>query len=197
MPDADDSWYTNSATVPADRFEDYIGKDIISEIDEKFRTIGDGHARAIAGLSMGGYGAIKFALKEPQMFTIAGSLSGALNAAGDLDRLRPEFRPKLLEVFGNEGSGTRPQNDLFTLLNAPRSSAYPYFYLACGTSDSFLATNRAFVQQLSSRNLPYEYHELPGGHTWEFWDRELQPLLHAIDIRLANQHPSDASLGKK
>jgi hypothetical protein len=51
MPDADDVWYTNSATVPLDRFEDYIAKDLISEIDEKCMTIRErtGHSRIIDG----------------------------------------------------------------------------------------------------------------------------------------------------
>ena len=79
-PDADDSWYTNSATNPADKFEDYIAKDLISEIDRKFRTIPQKRSRAIAGLSMGGYGAVKLALKYPDLFAFAGSLSGAFNA---------------------------------------------------------------------------------------------------------------------
>jgi len=185
MPDADDSWYTNSATIPADKFEDYISKDLISEIDEKFRTIRDRHGRAIAGLSMGGYASVKFGLKYPQMFAFAGSLSGAFNAAQDLDKLRPEFRAKLLEVFGNEGSSMRAENDVFTLLTSSHSSSHPYFYIACGTEDSLLDTNRAFVHQLSSRNLAYEYHENAGGHTWEYWDRELQPLLWAVDVALS------------
>jgi putative tributyrin esterase len=187
MPDADDSWYTNSATVPADRFEDYIGKDLISEIDDKFRTIRDRHARAIAGLSMGGYGSIKFVLKHPELFAVAGSISGALNAAQNLDRLRPEFQAKLLQVFGNEASVTRTENDVFALLSAPHASLYPYFYLACGTDDSFLDTNRELAKDLASRHLPYEYHETPGGHTWEYWDHELRPLLQAVDRVLGNQ----------
>ncbi len=95
MPDANDSWYTDSATVTQDKFEDYIVKDLISEIDEKYRTIHERHGRAIAGLSMGGYGALKFGIKYPQLFAFAGSLSGALNAPQDLDTLRPEFRAKL------------------------------------------------------------------------------------------------------
>jgi putative tributyrin esterase len=186
MPDAGDSWYTNSATVPDDKFEDYIAKDFISEIDDKFRTIRDRHGRAIAGLSMGGYASVKFGLKYPQLFAFAGSLSGAFNAAQNLDQLRPEFRAKLLEVFGDEGSPTRSQNDVFTLVTAPHPNPYPYFYLACGTADSFLDTNRAIAQQLSSRSLAYEYHETPGGHTWEYWDREVQPLLQAVDRVLGN-----------
>jgi S-formylglutathione hydrolase FrmB len=187
MPDADDSWYTNSATVAADKFEDYIAKDLIAEIDEKYRTIHDGHRRAIAGLSMGGYGAVKLGVKYPDLFAFAGSLSGAFNAPNNLDTLRPDFRTKLLEVFGGEGGHTRPQNDIFLLLNTRHQAPYPYFYLACGTADFFLDTNRSLTQQLSSRNLAYEYHETPGGHTWEYWDQALQPLLGAVGDKLRNQ----------
>jgi S-formylglutathione hydrolase FrmB len=135
---------------------------------------------------MGGYGAVKLGLKYPELFVFSGSLSGALNAAQNLDSLRPEFRTKLLEVFSSEGSSARAENDVFTLLNAQHETPYPYFYLACGTSDFFLDTNRAFTQQLSSRNLPYEYHETAGGHTWEYWDGAVKPLLRAVDRALEN-----------
>jgi putative tributyrin esterase len=186
MPDADDSWYSNSATVSVDKFEDYIAKDLISEIDEKYRTIRARQGRAIAGLSMGGYGAVKFGLKYPELFAFAGSLSGAFNAAQNLDALRPEFRAKLLDVFGSESSRARNENDVFLLLTNPRQSPYPYpyFYLACGTNDFFLETNRALAKQLSSRNIDYEYHETPGGHTWDYWDRALKLLLQSIEEKV-------------
>jgi putative tributyrin esterase len=177
MPDADDSWYTNSATIPRDKFEDYITQDLISEIDRKYRTIRERSARAIAGLSMGGYGAVKLALEHPDLFAFAASLSGAFNAPGDLDHVRPEFGANLLEVFGKAGSRTRTENDIFLLLKTVH--AYPYFYLACGTEDFFLGTNRALAAQLSSQRVPYEYHETTGGHTWEYWDSALNPMLQA------------------
>ena len=181
-PDADDSWYTNSASKPADKFEEYIVKDLISEIDKKYRTRAEKRGRAIAGLSMGGYGAVKFALKYPDLFAFAGSLSGAFDAAENLDALRPEFRARLLEVFGNPGSSTRKDNDVFLL--SKNSHEYPYFYLACGTSDFFRETNRALAAQFSTHKIPYEYHESPGGHTWEYWDSELEPLLQAVSHTL-------------
>ena len=194
MPDADDSWYTDSATVPRDKFEDYIAKDLVSEIDEKYRTIRERHARAIAGLSMGGYGALKFGLKYPELFAFAGSLSGALNAPQNLDTLRPEFRAKLLEVFGNEGSPQRAENDIFLLLNSPPQASHPYFYLACGTGDFFLDTNRAFTLQLSSRKLAYEYHETSGAHAWDYWDNALEPMLQAIEQTIVESPKSTHSM---
>jgi len=180
MPDAGDSWYTNSATVPTDKFEDYIAKDLISEIDEKYHTIHERHERAIAGLSMGGYGAIKLALRYPDLFIFAGSLSGAFNAPLNLDELRPDFRAKLLEVFGGPKSRVRTDNDIFRLLKASSSSNHAYFYLACGSSDFFLPVNRVWTEQLSSAKLDYEYHETVGDHDWEYWDRAVGPMLQAV-----------------
>jgi putative tributyrin esterase len=177
MPDADNSWYTNSASVPRDKFEDYITKDLISEIDAKYRTIREKRGRAIAGLSMGGYGSVKLAIRHPELFTFAGSLSGAFNAPRNLDHLRPEFRAKLVEVFGSAKNDARIQNDIFLLLKTAHD--YPYFYLACGAADFFLDTNRVLAAQLSSQKVPYEYHETAGGHTWEYWDSAVTEMLRA------------------
>ncbi len=180
MPDAGDSWYTNSSTDPKDKFEDYIAKDLIAEIDGKFRTLRDRHSRAIAGLSMGGYGALKIALRYRGDFAFAGSLSGALNAPQDLGDKRPEFRDQLLKVFGSPGSAVRPDNNVFLLLQSAGVKDLPYFYLACGSADDFLQINRDFAAQLSSRRAPYEYHETVGGHGWDYWDRSEQDLLQAV-----------------
>ena len=184
MPEAGDSWYINSATKPTDRFEDYIVKDLVSEIDGKYRTIHEKRARAIAGLSMGGYGAVKFAVKYPELFAFAGSLSGAFNAPDNLDDLRPDFHTKLLEVFGAKENPARRENDVFALLKGWHGSAY--FYLACGSGDFFLDINRALAAQLSSQKIAYEYHETQGGHAWEYWDSSVTPLLqaavHALEV---------------
>jgi S-formylglutathione hydrolase FrmB len=190
MPDADNSWYTNSASVPRDKFEDYITKDLISEIDAKYRTIREKRGRAIAGLSMGGYGAIKLAIRHPELFTFAGSLSGAFNAPQNLDRLRPEFRAKLVEVFGGAKDGVRKQNDIFLLLKT--GNEYPFFYLACGTADFFLETNRVLAAQLASQKVPYEYYETAGGHTWEYWDAALPAMLQATARRFESGSTPDA-----
>jgi putative tributyrin esterase len=187
MPDADDSWYTNSATVPKDRFEDYIAKDLIAEVDGKYRTIRSRQARAIAGLSMGGYGAIKLALKYPEQFVVAGSLSGALDAGRDLAERIAEFREQLLKVYGPPNSSTRQENDVFALLEKTDPSRLPYLYVACGEQDeNFLTTNREFVQQLSSRQIAYEYHETTGAHAWDYWDRAVRRMLPVISEKISS-----------
>jgi putative tributyrin esterase len=180
MPDAGDSWYTNSATDPKDKFEDYIARDLVAEIDSKFRTLRARHARAIAGLSMGGYGALKIALRYPGDFEFAGSLSGALDAPQDLGDKVPAFRDQLLKVFGPAGSAVRRDNNVFSMLQSVDAKDIPYLYLACGSADAdFLPVNREFAAKLSSRGANYEYHETAGGHAWDYWDRSVRDLLRA------------------
>ena len=75
MPDGRNSWYTNALDTPADRFEDYILTDLQADVVRKYRTINSRYGRTIAGLSMGGYGALKMALKRPAAFSVAASFS--------------------------------------------------------------------------------------------------------------------------
>jgi putative tributyrin esterase len=189
MPDANDSWYVNSATVPQDKFEQYIIRDLIAEVDQHWRTLRSPHRRAIAGLSMGGYGAVKFALKYPGTFGIAGSISGAFNATEtELSASRADLAPSLDAAFGAANSTVRADNDVIVAADKAVPARTAYLYLDCGTQDvSFLQSNRKLVSKLSERNLAYEYHETPGAHTWEYWDTRLPNLLAAIVKRIAPQ----------
>ena len=180
MPDGGNSWYVNSATDPQDRFEDYLTKDLIEEVDARYRTIPRREKRAIAGLSMGGYASLNMALKHPELFAFAGDLSGALNAPSDLGARQPAFQASLLAAFGSPGSVTRSENDIFSWLERADVSKLPYIYIACGRSDVFRDLNHQFATELEARHARYEAHELPGGHDWKFWDSSAKNLLVAV-----------------
>lgn len=181
MPDAGDSWYVNSATDPANRFEDFLTVDIIPAIEHKYRALADRQHRAIAGLSMGGYGALKYGLKHPDMFSIVGSFSGALNAPLDLGLQEPKFAPYLDAAFGAPDSETRAENDLFRLVTNLNPQSAPYFYLDCDTNDPyFIPTNRGFTTLLRAQEIAYEYHEVPGTHDWGYWNRRLPVFLQLL-----------------
>ncbi len=184
MPDAGDSWYVNSATVVQNRYEDYIVKDLIQEVDGSYHTLAVRESRAIAGVSMGGYGALNFALKHPELFLFAGSISGAINAPTDLGPRQPDFQANLLQVFGPPGSATRTENDIFILLKHADVSRLPYFYLACGESDPFLPLNQQFAAQLLEEHARYEFHQAPGAHEWKFWDKTARTLLPVVMQKL-------------
>jgi S-formylglutathione hydrolase FrmB len=187
MPDAGDSWYVDSASVTQDKFERYVIHDLIDEVDQHWRTLRSPHRRAIAGLSMGGYAAVKFALKYPGSFELAGSISGAFNAAlAELSDSRADLRPTLLEAFGPARSKTRRQNDVYELATRVDTHSVPYLYIDCGNQDvTFLDPNRKLTSLLSQRKFEYEYHEYPGAHTWQYWDERLPSLLSVVERRIA------------
>ncbi len=183
MPEGEDSWYTDSEGAPKDKFETYIVKDLVEHIDKTYRTLQDRHGRAIAGLSMGGYGALKFGLKYPDQFIFAGSFSGALAAGHDPSFILAPDTPvgaRFRTIYGTAGSKTRADNDIFALAEKAKPEGLPYFYLDCGEEDSFLDVNRQFVALLQKRKMPYEYREVPGAHAWDYWDRQVRGMLAVL-----------------
>ena len=180
-PEGNDGWYTDSQMTPSAKYETYMIKELIPDVDQRFRTVSAREGRAIAGLSMGGYGALKFGVKYPAMFALAGSMSGAPNVASWKRDERFEFIWRSLHpVFGDEGSATRAANDvpkLYRELSPEQIAALPYIYVDCGTEDHLLSANRSFVKILVAKKIPHEYRELPGGHSWEYWDARVQEVL--------------------
>jgi putative tributyrin esterase len=179
LPDGGNSWYTNSAARPSEKFEDYVAREVPAYVDQHFRTLTFREARYVAGLSMGGYGALKLALKHAARFSLAGSFSGALTAASDTSY------STLFETFGLPGSASRAENDLVALVRGARVPEGSYFYFDTGASDPVLPSNRAVAQAFAARPLAYEYHEVPGAHTWEFWNRRLPVFLALVEERIA------------
>jgi putative tributyrin esterase len=185
-PAGENSWYVNSATNPAGRFADYIVQDLIASIEAGFRAIAAPHRRAIAGLSMGGYGALLAASLHPELFAFAGSISGAFDGPCGIEDVLPELRESTDAAFGAPDSLLRMQCDLRNVLNAASAAALPYIYIACGAGDPLLASNRAIAAVLSLKEARYEYHERPGAHDWSFWDATIPHLLRSAARTVAS-----------
>jgi putative tributyrin esterase len=187
MPEANDSWYTDSVTVPTDKYESYILKELIPDVEGRYRTIQARYGRSIAGLSMGGYGAIKFGLKSPFTFAFAASMSGAFSVTRLTEQDGNPRWETSLKVFGPTGNEARNRNDLFELIekiSASQVSSLPYFYFDCGTEDSLrnFSSNRKLSELMYEKKIPHEYRELPGDHSWGYWDSQIQEVL-----RMASQ----------
>ena len=196
MPEGNDGWYTDSATVATDKYESYILKELLPDVQQRYRTIEARYGRAIAGLSMGGYGAIKFGLKSPQTFAFAASMSGAFGVTRFTDKDVPDSWRESIKLFGPVGSETRKTNDLFEIvqgLAATRISSLPYFYFDCGTEDVPLIFpyNRELSGLMYEKKIPHEFRELPGDHSWGYWDRQIQEIL-----RIAGQKMPRVKLKK-
>jgi S-formylglutathione hydrolase FrmB len=180
MPDGADSYYTNAVLRPKDRYEDFIVRDLLADVEQHYRVLPKPAARGIAGISMGGFGAVKIALRHPDQYSFAAGLSAPLDAPRwpfSLKRLGQSFR--ILRIFGPSGTSSRRANDVFELVKQQRPE--PYLVLACGTGESLLTVNRAFDALLVKRNIPHEYHESAGGHSWDHWQREMPELLNAAE----------------
>jgi len=188
-PEGNDGWYSDSAISPNDRYESYIVNELIPEIDKRFRTLADRQHRVIAGLSMGGYGSLKFGLKYPTMFSMIGSFSGALkiaewseNAGGN-----KAIGKSIDVVFGPINSPARKANDIFRMareLTPDKAKALPYIYQSCGTEDPMLEGNRAFDKLLTEKGVVHDFKTSKGGHDWVFWGDQVAAFLDMCDRRL-------------
>jgi len=180
MPEGDNGYYTNSYSDPKLAWEDFIIQDLVPYVDSHYRTVAARQGRAIAGLSMGGYGAMKLGLKYPHLFAAVASLSGVVAAPRWKDRYPVEDAdyPKLIDgIFGPRESPARAANDPFELIKKLPAEQRPQLYLSIGTSDNLLEENRQFVRLLAELKVPYEYREVLGEHEWPVWDQQIQVVL--------------------
>jgi putative tributyrin esterase len=184
-PDGRNSWYVNSATNPGERFQEYLIGDLLLEVDRTWRTIASPHRRAIAGLSMGGYGSLLLALKYPELFAAVGAVSGAFDGPSGVEAVLPDLRESTEAAYGTAGSVVRCDNDVFSRLVKADPRKLPYLYLAYGASDVLLDSHRRMIGILSSRGFAYEYYESPGDHTWQFWDESPPGMLRVLIKHIA------------
>jgi putative tributyrin esterase len=230
MPDGDDGWYTtwNSLVtadacrralpadhepaetycVPWQHYDDYVARDVVQWADKKFRTQAQRGHRAVAGLSMGGYGTMSLALEYPDVFAAAASHSGVLSplymgprpfdghpqwarSGTELElaygkRFWPFFSP----AFGRDTAAwwsRDPGRRLEKLVAAKGKSAAPALFADCGTEDDLVNQNRAFKWRVEQLGLSIVYHEWPGKHEWPYWRAHVGESLHWIGTQIGNK----------
>jgi putative tributyrin esterase len=181
MPEGSSSYYTNAVDPPQDRYEDYIAKDLISDVESKFPVATGRANRAVVGISMGGFGAVKLALRYPDLFVFVGGLSSALDVprrAFTLKRLQQSRHYNA--IFGSAGSQTRRDNDPFVLARTANPATAPYFFLTCGEQEGLLPSNREFAGLLAQRHFRSEFHTVRGGHDWNQWNAWLPTVFRSL-----------------
>jgi S-formylglutathione hydrolase FrmB len=192
LPDAKNSWYTNAALNEQLKYEDLLIKDIIPAIERKYRVRTDRASRAVAGLSMGGYGALKYGLKYPAMFSFAAALSPSIQFPAGLEdsaivaRRSAASNASVRAAFGEQRNSVWYDNDIFELLKRPVSGPLPYFYLSVGSQDGIpevIDQTHELARILRAKKIPFEMHESPGGHDWHFWDSEIPTVLSKLPTR--------------
>ncbi|MCW5948838.1 MAG: esterase family protein [Pyrinomonadaceae bacterium] len=187
-PEGGNGWYTDSVSTPTDRFESYIISELIPEVEKRFAVDPERRGRIIAGLSMGGYGAMKFGLKYPEKFSLVGSFSGALGVASFTEKNAGTIGKGVDSILGGEDSEVRKANDIFALLRAmpaDKVAGLPFIYQSCGTEDFLFENNRRFLDLLTEKKVKREYREHPGLHDWTFWDSQIREFLALAERRPA------------
>jgi S-formylglutathione hydrolase FrmB len=223
MPDGDDGWYTNWAVprryeaCPADtivrmtaatycvrtpRYTDYISGDLVRHTDSTYRTLADRRHRGIAGLSMGGYGAVSIALEHPEVFSAAASHSGVLSPlyAGphpfasppryqtSIDSLARGWGarwPGVAAAFGPtlESWEARDPARLARRLKAA-GGLLPALFVDAGSEDMLVDQSRAFHAELAVLGIPNVYAEWPGRHDWRYWHAHVGESLRWLAERI-------------
>lgn len=168
-PEAENSFYINSRDGHI-LYEDFFIREFVPQMEKRFRLIHDRSGRAIGGISMGGYGALRFAFKYPQMFA-----SVAVHMPALLEQLPGGSAAAGLGVFLGTAFGS-PLNERFWRQNTPFVFARTAhlqglkIYFDCGDHDNygFDAGTRQLDRLLTQRHVPHEAHIYPGGHNWQF-----------------------------
>ena len=173
MPSGDRSFYTNMHN--GDKFADFIGKEVLAVVREYLPLSEKREDTFVAGNSMGGYGAMKMALKFPETFSAAAGLS----SVADVKKFMEERYPALgAQIFG-EGKEVPDGEDLFALTTANESNPLrPRLYMIEGLGDFMLEENRRLAAHIKTLDYDFTYEEYEGVHDWAFWDTYIQKVLN-------------------
>ena len=181
MPSVHRSFYTDMAA--GYRYWSYISEELPAILSRYFPVSTRREDNFVAGLSMGGYGAFKLALRCPERFAAAASLSGCLDLGMKVDEDAVDVRHDYQLVFGDRmlaGS----EDDLLQLASGlvAGGTPPPRLFQCCGTDDFLYEQNQSFRQHAAAIGLGVEYSEGPGAHTWDYWDARIQEVLDWLPI---------------
>jgi S-formylglutathione hydrolase FrmB len=223
MPDGDDGWYTTwnflgdyagcrrappregegaeSYCVPWPKYDEYIARDLVAHVDSAYRTVARREGRGVAGLSMGGYGAVTLALRYPDVFAAAASHSGVLSPlyagpspfapppryATSVDSVRARWGglwKAMRLAFGTDTIGWAAR-DPARLARRARRDALPALLIDTGVEDRLVVDgNRALHHELEAMGIAHVYREWPGGHDWDYWRSHVDESLAWLADRL-------------
>ena len=171
MPQVGRSFYVDEHH--GGRYGEFVQDELPALVQRFFRVSDRREDTFVAGLSMGGYGAFRWALDRPERFAAAASLSGVLDLAG---LQSGNARPDLERVFGPDPVRAG-RHDLLARLADVDTATLPRLWAACGTEDELLAGNETFVDAARAAGIPLTWSAEPGRHDWAYWDDRIRDVL--------------------
>lgn len=185
MPQVHRSFYSDEAY--GHRYWTFLSQELPQVVASFFHVSDRREDTYVAGLSMGGYGAFKWALRQPERFAAAASLSGVLDVARLVQRANPERQRLFDTVFGDrQVEGT--VDDVLWLLDQVDAdgSNMPKLYVCCGKEDDLYEDNVRFVEAARAKKADITVDLSPGEHEWGLWDTKIQDVLAWLPL---DAHP--------
>ena len=190
MPDAGVSWYINNYDNSV-RYEDFFIREFIPQIESTYRIRSEKRYRGVAGLSMGGFGSLIYALKHPDLFAACSALSAAVRTPEEFMAISAE-RWKGLEssLYGPDLQGEAritphllSNNPLHIIKDGdPDKIKSVRFYIDCGDDDFLYKGNATLHILLRDLQIPHEYRVRDGRHSWSYWRSGLADALAFIGV---------------
>jgi len=184
MPDAGNSWYVNDAQGKV-RYEDAFFNDFIPYIEKTYPVLAKKEFRAVAGLSMGGYGALLYSLKHPDYFSACVAMSAAVFTDEEIKAFPQDRKTMFDDLFGDFSTGFPQHWKDYSVLEIIKN--YPddkknkvRFYIDCGDDDFLYRGNAALHVALRDQNMQHEFRMRDGAHTWSYWRSGLKAGLKFI-----------------
>lgn len=189
MPDGGVTWYINNYDGKV-KYEDYFIKELIPHIDQTYRTRPTKQYRAVAGLSMGGYGTMIMATKHPDMFSSAAPLSAGIFIDEEIvDGNDEMWKTVLGDLYGKkELTGKSRLTDhyqknsilkIIETANAEELKKVRY-YIDCGDKDFLIKGNMALHTAMIDKKIPHEFRVREGVHNWTYWRTALPEVLKFV-----------------
>lgn len=185
MPAADHSFYTDM--VYGNNYFTYISDELPKYLSSMLNISTKKQDNFVAGLSMGGYGAFKLALNQPERFAAAASFSGVLDLA-DFYKSSKQYDDIFLQhskmIFGSEEEFEGSRNDLIHMAQINKENKdMPKLYMCCGKQDFLYPMNITYHNHLTELGIPVTYEEDDGfEHTWDYWDIKIQKVIEWMGI---------------
>jgi len=176
MPEGDASFYVNWNGDHGDRWEDYMVRDLIAEVDRRFPTIRDRRGRGIGGFSMGGFGALRLALLHRDLYGSASSEYGAFQLGSTS---LPYLGKVLNRAFGDDPKAYEAESPLHLIESTHLRPGELAIYLDAGEEDAWALDDQArdFDRRLTAAGISHVFHVFPGNHTDSFLREHVAEVL--------------------
>ena len=200
MPSGENMFYVNQANTH-NLYSHFIGEELVEMTRAMFPLSHKKEDTFIAGLSMGGYGAIVNGLKYYQTFGYIAGLSSALLLEDWLECKSPiiqgvDAKKYYESVFGDISKLQGSNKDYYALVKKIPHDQLPKMYMCIGTDDSLLETNRKYKNYLLKEGIDLTYEEGPGSHEWDFWDRYILKILDWLPLNKKDEGLNSGHVNK-